>query len=85
MFCMWLECIQVADLRGAPPASAPTPHDPNFLNVMHFLEILVKLYVGAYLEGWRPLLWGIVDPLTYTIIEKGLSYTMHHHLQIILC
>ena len=39
----------VADLGGRPPPTAQ-----NFLNFMQFSQNLVKSYVGAPPEGWRP-------------------------------
>ena len=61
--------------KGAAPAHAPPfpPAPEIFLNFMKCLgNIWQKSYVGAHLlEGWRPLLWGILDPplptVTYAI------------------
>ena len=53
--------LLVSDLRGPP---APPLHGPEF-SQFHavFLEIFGKI-VGwcPLLEGWRPLLWKILDP-----------------------
>ena len=51
----------VADLRGVPPAHAP-PTDQNFLNFMQFFGHFGKIVCWHPLEGWRPLLWGILHP-----------------------
>ena len=45
---------------GAPGARPPRPK--IFSISCSFSEKLAKSYVGAPLEGWRPLLQGILDP-----------------------
>ena len=50
---------------GAPGASPPRPK--IFSISCSFSQNLVKSYVGAPLEGWRPLLRGILDPLRHYI------------------
>ena len=49
--------VTVADLGGAPP-----PRPKIFSIACSFSENLTKSYVGAPLEGRRPLLQGILDP-----------------------
>ena len=55
--------------RGAPQARVPKAQ--NFVNFMHLLENLVKLYGGGPMEGQHPLLRGILDqPLVLVIIDS---------------
>ena len=49
--------IAVADLRGRPP-----PTDQNFLDFMQFFGKFDKIVCWRPLEGWAPLLRGILDP-----------------------
>ena len=49
----------VADLGVARPFP---PHGPKMFSIPgSFSKNLAKLYVGTLLEGWRPLLLGILD------------------------
>ena len=58
-------------IQGGAPGVSPL-RTKIFLISCSFSEILVNLYVGApVLEGWRPLIWGIMDPsLTSIDIQK---------------
>ena len=47
-------------IQGGHPRRVPPPTDQNFLNFMQFLEKFVCWRLP--LEGWRPLLRGILDP-----------------------
>ena len=58
----------MADLRGALPAP-PSPQPKIFSISCSFSENLEKSYVGDPLEGWRPLLRGILDPPLYMFDE----------------
>ena len=71
-FCIFYgEVHAVADLGGRPGARPPRPK--IFLISCSFSENLTKLYVGAPLEGQRPLLQEILDPhltCNYKINER---------------
>ena len=60
--------MTVADLRGAPP---PPLQTKIFSISCSFSENLAKSYVGAPLESWRPLLWGILDPPLHDVTLNG--------------
>ena len=73
----------MADLRG-PPAPPPRTAQ-NFFNFMRFLEIFGKIIGWRPLEGWQPLLRGILDlPLQrvphvpLNIIREGITCTRNH-------
>ena len=69
-FCVQLQCERaVADLGGRPGAP---PMIQNFLNFMQFFAEIGKIICWRPLEGWRPLLRGILDPplLSFKLIPK---------------
>ena len=52
----------VAESKGAPPAHT-CPSAQNFPNFMRFFgNVGKKIRLALLREGWRPLLWGILDP-----------------------
>ena len=59
---------------GAPGAPPYSPKFSQFHAV--FLRNLAKSYVGAPLEGWRPLLRGILDPPLATLYYAEV-FTLH--------
>ena len=64
----------VVDLRSGPLPVRPKTN----LNFMHFFwKILAKIVCrGALLEGWRPLLWGILDsPMGRPPLDVFFSYS----------
>ena len=65
----WLHYWNQWQIKGAPQARVPKAQ--NFVNFMHLLENLVKLYVGGPMEGQHRLLRGILDqPLVLVIIDS---------------
>ena len=54
----------VADLGGGAPGARPPPTVQNFLDFMQFFGKFDKIvcWRPPPLEGWRPLLQGILDP-----------------------
>ena len=82
-------CAPSGGFRGAHPARPPPLRPKIFSISCSFLENLTKLYVGAPLEGWRPLLQGILDPplapnvdppLHLLVICEVFSQTPNSHL-----
>ena len=63
------DVLAVADLGGRT-RRAPPLRSKIFLISCSFFENLTKSYVGAPLEGWRPLLQGILDPPLIGFIKR---------------
>ena len=77
--------LAVADLGGTQPAPPPWPK--IFSISCSFSRNLAKSYVGAPLEGWRPLLRGILDPplVSLTNLKLKSSLTRAVENSIVSC
>ena len=62
--------ILVVDLGGA---SVRPPTAQNFLNFMQFFAKFGKIICWRPPEGWRPLLWEILDPPLNTNVHPPSS------------
>ena len=59
--------IQQWRIKGGRARRAPLLRPKIFSISCSFSQNLAKSYVGAPLEGWRPLLRGILDPPLYRV------------------
>ena len=70
--------ISLSDFNGGSKGGTPSPHkDQNVLNFMQFLGKFVCWRLP--MEGWRPLLRGILDPLL-TVVHRQMSHEGTTHV-----
>ena len=76
--CKSGKSIHSGGFRGGAPGARP-PTAQNFLNFMPFFcKIWQNHMLAPPLEGWRPLLWGILDPpLIYLTKYRTLFISQH--------